>query len=161
MTGWVLACSWQVVARLVGEIVLCTKEVNQKTRAAAYALLVGLGQAMHEAAPPPGPDLDARMGGLGLHPGDARKGGLNLLPGDARHGRARPAAGRHCWALAPHQMLSWLFLRGPHKMCVGEVGADDGPWLLACCAPACSEQAWAACHELNHVHIPLSGTAFA
>lgn len=59
----------QVVATLVSEIVLCTKEVNQKTRAAAYALLVGLGAAMHEAAPPPLPDLDARMGGLDLQPG--------------------------------------------------------------------------------------------
>ncbi len=78
---WVAGADWhrlchvpQVVSRLVSEIVLCTKEVNQKTRAAAYALLVGLGQAMHEAAPPPPPvvhhDLDARMGGLGLQPGD-------------------------------------------------------------------------------------------
>ena len=52
---------------------LCTKEVNQKTRAAAYALLVGLGQAMNEASPPPPPpvhDLDERMGGLELQPGN-------------------------------------------------------------------------------------------
>ena len=56
----------QVVASLVGEIVLCVKEVNQKTRAAAYALLVGLGQAMQDAQPPPIPDLDAHMAGMEL-----------------------------------------------------------------------------------------------
>jgi ribosomal RNA-processing protein 12 len=62
-------CCTQVVATLVSEIVLCTKEVNQKTRAAAYSLLVGLGRAMQAAQPPAEPDLDARMGGLGLQPG--------------------------------------------------------------------------------------------
>ena len=56
----------QVVASLVGEIVLCVKEVNQKTRAAAYGLLVDLGQAMQDAQPPPMPDLDAHMAGMEL-----------------------------------------------------------------------------------------------
>ncbi len=56
----------QVVATLVSEIVLCVKEVNQKTRAAAYGLLVDLGQAMHEAGPPSLPSLDTHMGGLDL-----------------------------------------------------------------------------------------------
>jgi len=41
----------------VSEIVLCVKEVNIKTRAAAYALLVGLAHAMHAADPPPEPLL--------------------------------------------------------------------------------------------------------
>lgn len=63
----------QVVASLVGEIVLCVKEVNQKTRAAAYALLVGLGQAMQDAQPPPMPDLDAHMAGMELK-GEASDG---------------------------------------------------------------------------------------
>ena len=56
-------CS-QVVSALVGEIVLCTKEVNKKTRAAAFALLVDLAAAMHEAMPIPqaaGP-ADSAMG---------------------------------------------------------------------------------------------------
>ena len=47
----------QVVATLVSEIVLCVKEVNIKTRAAAYALLVGLAHAMHAADPLPDPTL--------------------------------------------------------------------------------------------------------
>ena len=65
----------QVVAALVGEIVLCVKEVNQKTRAAAYGLLVDLGQAMQDAQPPPMPDLDAHMAGMEL------QGKACLLPG--------------------------------------------------------------------------------
>ena len=54
----------QVVSALVGEIVLCVKEVNQKTRAAAFELLVSLARAMHEADPPSvaPPDGDAAMG---------------------------------------------------------------------------------------------------
>lgn len=56
----------QVVASLVGEIVLCVKEVNQKTRAAAYGLLVDMGQAMQDAHPPPMPNLDAHMAGMEL-----------------------------------------------------------------------------------------------
>lgn len=56
----------QVVATLVSEIVLCVKEVNQKTRAAAYGLLVELAHAMHESEPPPLPDLDEHMGSLDL-----------------------------------------------------------------------------------------------
>lgn len=62
----------QVVAALVGEIVLCVKEVNQKTRAAAYGLLVGLGSAMQQAQPPAVPDdLDAHMAGMELQGGHA------------------------------------------------------------------------------------------
>ena len=45
----------------------CTlAQVNQKTRAAAYGLLVELGQAMQDAAPPAMPDLDAHMAGMEL-----------------------------------------------------------------------------------------------
>ena len=44
----------KVVAGLISEIVLCIKEVNQKTRVAAYELLVELAQTMHERFPPPG-----------------------------------------------------------------------------------------------------------
>ena len=40
--------------------------MNQKTRAAAYGLLVELGQAMQDAAPPAMPDLDAHMAGMEL-----------------------------------------------------------------------------------------------
>lgn len=50
----------------MSEIVLCVKEVNQKTRAAAYGLLVELARAMHEADPPPLPSLDTHMEGLDL-----------------------------------------------------------------------------------------------
>ena len=49
----------------MGEIVLCTKEVNKKTRAAAFALLVDLARAMHEAVPIPLPPIgpvDSAMG---------------------------------------------------------------------------------------------------
>ena len=42
----------QVVSLLVGEIILCIKEVNKKTRVAAYELLVSLAKAMHENDPP-------------------------------------------------------------------------------------------------------------
>lgn len=53
----------QVVGSMVSEIILCVKEVNQKTRTAAYELLVSLAGAMHEQHPPPmptlGPDADA------------------------------------------------------------------------------------------------------
>lgn len=55
--------SVQVVAMLVSEIVLCIKEVNKRTRVAAYELLVGLAKAMHSAEPPPNVmSLDAQMG---------------------------------------------------------------------------------------------------
>lgn len=55
----------QVVGSMVSEIILCVKEVNQKTRTAAYELLVSLAQAMHEQHPPPMPALsqDNEMGG--------------------------------------------------------------------------------------------------
>ena len=54
----------QVVGSMVSEIILCVKEVNQKTRTAAYELLVGLARAMHEQHPPPLPALsqDIDMG---------------------------------------------------------------------------------------------------
>ena len=50
---------------MVSEIILCVKEVNQKTRTAAYELLVSLAKAMHEQHPPPLPALgqDMDMGG--------------------------------------------------------------------------------------------------
>lgn len=51
---------------MVSEIILCVKEVNQKTRTAAYELLVSLARAMHEQHPPPmalmGQDADVEMG---------------------------------------------------------------------------------------------------
>ena len=55
----------QVVGSMVSEIILCVKEVNQKTRTAAYELLVSLAKAMHEQHPPPLPALgqDMDMGG--------------------------------------------------------------------------------------------------
>lgn len=48
---------------MVSEIILCVKEVNQKTRTAAYELLVSLAAAMHEQHPPPMPSMgqDADM----------------------------------------------------------------------------------------------------
>ena len=50
---------------LVSEIVLCIKEVNKRTRIAAYELLVSLAKAMHQAEPPPVVmSLDAEMGKL-------------------------------------------------------------------------------------------------
>ena len=42
---------------MVSEIILCVKEVNQKTRTAAYELLVSLARAMHEQHPPPMPSM--------------------------------------------------------------------------------------------------------
>ncbi|KAK9818389.1 hypothetical protein WJX72_011834 [[Myrmecia] bisecta] len=42
----------QVVATMVSEIILCVKEVNKKTRIAAYELLIELAHAMHDANPP-------------------------------------------------------------------------------------------------------------
>ena len=65
----------QVVGGMVSEIILCVKEVNQKTRTAAYELLVSLAQAMHQQHPPPPPamsklgqdvDMDVPTGGLPL-----------------------------------------------------------------------------------------------
>lgn len=46
---------------MVSEIILCVKEVNQKTRTAAYELLVSLAKAMHEQHPPPMPTLGQDM----------------------------------------------------------------------------------------------------
>ncbi|DBA66455.1 TPA: hypothetical protein ACH3X2_002431 [Trebouxia sp. C0005] len=51
----------QVVGSMVSEIILCVKEVNQKTRTAAYELLVSLAKAMHEQHPPPLPALGQDM----------------------------------------------------------------------------------------------------
>lgn len=54
---------------MVSEIILCVKEVNQKTRTAAYELLVSLAGAMHEQHLPPmplmgeGQDADMDTGG--------------------------------------------------------------------------------------------------
>ena len=58
----------QVVGSMVSEIILCVKEVNQKTRTAAYELLVSLAQAMHQQHPTPmaplGQDADMDTGQL-------------------------------------------------------------------------------------------------
>lgn len=52
-----------MVGSMVSEIILCVKEVNQKTRTEAYELLVSLARAMHEQHPPPmGQDADVEMG---------------------------------------------------------------------------------------------------
>lgn len=53
----------QVVASLVGEIILCVKESNKKTRVAAYGLLVEIGHALHEAQPPVMVQGEDNMGG--------------------------------------------------------------------------------------------------
>lgn len=37
---------------MVGEIILCVKEANKKTRGSAYQLLVEIGHAFHAAQPP-------------------------------------------------------------------------------------------------------------
>ena len=37
----------------MAEVILCCKEVNTKTRATAFELLVEIGHAMHAARPPP------------------------------------------------------------------------------------------------------------
>lgn len=59
------AVARQVVSLLVGEIVLCIKEVNKRTRIAAYELLVGLAKVMHEEHPPQACfEQDAAMGWL-------------------------------------------------------------------------------------------------
>lgn len=54
---------------MVSEIILCVKEVNQKTRSAAYELLVSLAHAMHQEHPPPFvlPGQDVEMGKHLLH----------------------------------------------------------------------------------------------
>ena len=64
-----LLFAMQVVASMVSEIILCVKEVNQKTRAAAYELLISLAHAMHQEHPPPlaALDQDDPMG-KGVHP---------------------------------------------------------------------------------------------
>ncbi len=56
----------QLVATLVAEIILCCKEVNTKTRAAAFELLVEIGHAMQAARSPPAmlPSADDAMGVL-------------------------------------------------------------------------------------------------
>jgi hypothetical protein len=41
-----------IASALVTELVLCTKEVNAKTRAQAYALLVDVAHALHDVHPP-------------------------------------------------------------------------------------------------------------
>ncbi|KAL0054199.1 hypothetical protein WJX82_005285 [Trebouxia sp. C0006] len=68
----------QVVGSMVSEIILCVKEVNQKTRTAAYELLVSLARAMHEQHPPPlpatGQDMDMEASDS-MH----SRGGLHTL----------------------------------------------------------------------------------
>lgn len=55
-------CWLQVVSTLVSEIILCVKEVNRRTRVAAFELLIGLAHAMDDTYPAPLPSLDAHMG---------------------------------------------------------------------------------------------------
>lgn len=43
----------QMVAGMVGEIILAVKERNKAARATAFELLVQIAHAMHEAEPPP------------------------------------------------------------------------------------------------------------
>jgi hypothetical protein len=53
----------QVVLQFLTEVILCVKEVNKKTRAAAFDLLVKLAHAMEEASPAPNLlDMDTCMG---------------------------------------------------------------------------------------------------
>ena len=55
--------SVQIISMLVAEIILCIKEVNHKTRVAAYELLVSLAKTMHESDPPSaGPEEDVCHG---------------------------------------------------------------------------------------------------
>ena len=91
-------CCGQVVSALVGEIVLCTKEVNKKTRAAAFALLVDLARAMHEAVPIPLPPTG---------PADNAMGASAGVSGPARLtcSRARAPLWRSAWQAPPHTRL--------------------------------------------------------
>lgn len=60
---WLKTFCWlQVVSTLVSEIILCVKEVNRRTRVAAFELLIGLAHAMDTTYPPPLPSIDAHMG---------------------------------------------------------------------------------------------------
>lgn len=56
-------CCPQMVASMVSEVILCVKERNKATRAAAFELLVQIAHAMHEAQPPPPPGAEAMMDG--------------------------------------------------------------------------------------------------
>ena len=54
----------------MAEIILCCKEVNTKTRATAFELLVEVGHAMHAARPPTTmPPLDDAMGAQSVSDG--------------------------------------------------------------------------------------------
>lgn len=55
-------CWLQVVSTLVSEIILCVKEVNRRTRVAAFELLIGLAHAMDTTYPAPLPSLEVSMG---------------------------------------------------------------------------------------------------
>ncbi len=68
-----------VGAALVGELVLCTKEANTKTREAAYQLLVELAHELDDARPV------ALVGGSG--------GGAMAVDGDEAEGSGRLAGG--------------------------------------------------------------------
>lgn len=55
----------EIVTALIAELILCTKEVNQKTRTHAYELLVSIAHAMHEGLPPQF-TMDGNIGTLPL-----------------------------------------------------------------------------------------------
>ena len=85
----------KVVAGLISEIVLCIKEVNQKTRVAAYELLVELAQTMHDRFPPP-----AVLG--------------------STEGTGGPASSRaFCWHLCWHQSGTAALLAFPYTVLQG------------------------------------------
>ncbi|KAK9863569.1 hypothetical protein WJX84_009478 [Apatococcus fuscideae] len=67
----------QVVSTLVSEIILCVKEVNRRTRVAAFELLIGLAHAMDTSYPAPLPSLDASMGVSQAQ--EQKQGGLQML----------------------------------------------------------------------------------
>ncbi|KAK9864417.1 hypothetical protein WJX84_009705 [Apatococcus fuscideae] len=67
----------QVVSTLVSEIILCVKEVNRRTRVAAFELLIGLAHAMDTTYPAPLPSLDASM--EVAEPEGQKQGGLQML----------------------------------------------------------------------------------
>lgn len=94
-----------MVATLVSEIVLCVKEVNIKTRAAAYALLVGLAHAMHAADPPPDPALPRADASGDVAMGDRPAHLKGYSPKGSSHGQALLLAGlcgfHTRWACVP------------------------------------------------------------
>ncbi len=93
----------KVVAGLISEIVLCIKEVNQKTRVAAYELLVELAQTMHERFPPP--DVLGSTEGTG-EPASSRKFCQQQSRGTALHASGHKVLlGRSLKLMARHLLV--------------------------------------------------------